>query len=471
MSDLHFQTISNLAPRIARKEISPVELLDSVLHQIQAHNDDVNAYITILEDESREAAKKAEREIAQGKYRGPLHGIPMGLKDLFYTAGIRTTAGSAILKDFVPDTDATVVRKLKDAGVILTGKLNMHEYAFGATNENPHYGPSRNPWDTARMTGGSSGGGGAAVAAGLSVATLGTDTGGSIRTPSALCGIVGLKPTFGRVSKHGVVPLSWSLDHVGPMARSVADAAVLLQAIAGFDPQDAASKNAAVDTYAPVASMDAKTLVVGVPGNYYFDGVDPQVEANVRAAIAALAAQGARVVEVSIPELALAMFAELVTISAEASAYHHDTFTKHAREYGADVRVLLEGGELLTAVQYLKAQQSRRLLQEAMLKVLSGVDVLVAPTLPFTAPPIGEGHVEISGQLKDFTMECVRFAAPCNLTGFPSLSLPVGFSSAGLPIGMQIIGKPFDEVKLLQVGALVEQVAPFEYKNPVLSKR
>ncbi|WP_018085031.1 amidase [Desulfurispora thermophila] len=460
MTALYYKTIAELAPLLEKKELSPVELLQSIFSRIDDLDSKLNSYITLLRDEALESAKKAETEIMAGHYKGQLHGIPIGLKDLFYTKGIRTTAGSAILKDFVPQYNATVVERLLGAGVVLTGKLNMHEYAFGATNENSHFGDAHNPWNFDHITGGSSGGSAAAVAAGLSVASLGSDTGGSIRTPSALCGVVGLKPTFGRVSKYGVVPLAWSLDHIGPIARGVEDIAIILEEIAGYDPKDPTTKNKPVESYRSELFKGIDGLKIGVPMNYYFDDTHPEVETMVRTAIQALQSLGGEIVEVTIPELALSMFAEIVTISSEASAYHHETLVTNAVAYGDDVRLLLEGGELFSAVQYVKAQQARRVIQEGFKRTFQQVDVLIAPTVPIMAPRIGERQVEVNGKFKDPVMEFVRLAAPCNLTGLPSVSVPVGLSSSRLPVAMQIIGKPFDESTILRVAAAYEKEFP-----------
>ncbi|MGB9803287.1 amidase [Desulfofundulus sp.] len=467
MTELYYKTISELAPMIKSKELSPVELTASVLARIESIDPKLNTYITVLGDMAMASAKQAEADIMAGGYKGPLHGIPMALKDLFYTRGIQTTGGSALLRTFIPDYNATVVNKLLDAGVILTGKLNMHEYAFGATNENPHFGDAHNPWNTEHITGGSSGGSGAAVSAGLCVASLGTDTGGSIRTPSALCGVVGLKPTFGRVSKYGVIPLAWSLDHVGPMARGVEDVAIILEVIAGYDPKDPTTKNKPVETYRSQLGSGVKGLKIGVPSNYYFDDVDPEVESRVRAAVKTLESLGAEIIDVFIPELSLSVFAEMVTITAEAAAYHHETLVGNPAGYGDDVRLLLQGGELITAVQYVKAQRARRVIQEGFWRVFTQVDVLVAPTVPITAPRIGQRYVNVNGKTKDVVMQFMVWAAPCNLTGIPSISVPVGLSSDGLPVGMQIIGKPFAEGTILKVAAAYEQESSLQDIRPI----
>ncbi len=466
MTELYYQTIGELAPKLQRKELSPVELTEAVLKRTEALNPKLNAYLTILEKEALQQARQAEQEIFSGHWRGPLHGIPIAVKDLFHTDGVKTTAGSAILRDFTPQENATVVQRLLDAGIVLTGKLNMHEFAFGVTNENPHFGDAHNPWDTNRITGGSSGGSAAAVAAGLSVASLGTDTGGSIRTPSSLCGVVGLKPTFGRVSKHGVVPLSWSLDHVGPIARSVEDVAILLEAIAGHDMKDPTSKKREIGSYRNALASGTRGLRAGVVRNYYI-GAEPDVENNFREAIKSLETAGLHVSEVEIPELDAALFAEMIMISAEASAYHHESLAASPTAFGADVRILLEAGELISAVQYIKAQQARRLIQEGFRRVFDQFDVLLAPSVPLTATPIGVRQLQTGGMPIDVTMAFVQFAAPANLAGLPSLSVPTGLSAEGLPTGMQIIGKPFGEETVLRVGVEYEAMSPLQEKHPL----
>lgn len=467
MKALHYKTISEIAPKLKKKELSPVDLTNVMLERIDDVDEQINSYITVMKQEALEDTKRAEQEIVDGSYRGPLHGVPIAVKDLLNTKGVRTTSGSKVLADNIPDMDATVITKLREAGAIILGKLNMHEFAFGVTNQNNHYGDAKNPWDIERTPGGSSGGSGAAVAAGLAFAAIGSDTGGSIRTPAALCGIYGLKPTFGRVSKYGAIPLAWSLDHIGPMTRSVEDLAIVLEAIAGFDSNDPTSVKKSVPRYQSDRQANLAGMKIGVPTNYFFDFVEEEVEQSVRNAIASMEKQGATLVDVTIPELSLAEFSELVTIQSEAAAYHHEMLKEKSHLYGNDVRTTLQAGELVTAAQYIQAQQARRKIQEAISRAFAEVDVIAAPSLPMTAPKWKENFKIIKGESKAVTAEFVRFAAPANLTGIPSLSLPTGFSSAGLPMSMQLMGRPFEELRLLQVASVLEHTQPADDRVPI----
>lgn len=467
MTAMHYETISSLAPKLEKKELSPVELTNIMLDRIDDVDEQLNSYITVMKEEARADAKRAEQEIMNGDYRGPLHGVPIAVKDLLNTKGIRTTAGSQVLSEHIPDEDATVVKKLREAGAIFLGKLNMHEFAFGVTNKNDYFGDAKNPWDVERTPGGSSGGSGAAVAAGLAYAALGSDTGGSIRTPSALNGIYGLKPTFGRVSKFGAIPLAWSLDHIGPMARNVEDLAIVLQAIAGFDKHDPTTVNKAVPEYSSSLHQNISGIKIGVPTNYFFDFLEDEVEQSVKAAIEELEKLGATVVEMTIPELELCEYSELVTIQAEAAAYHHEMLVEKSHLYGNDVRTTLQAGELLSAVHYVKAQQARRIVQGAISRTFEQVDAIVAPSVSMVAPKWKESFKIIQGESKAVTAEFVRFAAPANLTGIPSLSVPTGFSSNGLPIGMQIMGKPFAEATLFTIASAYEESNNFSHRHPI----
>lgn len=468
MKALYYKTISQLAPKLEKQELSPVEVTRMMLERIEVVDEQLNSYITVMKEVALAQAKQAEREIAKGHYRGRLHGVPIALKDLLNTKGIRTTAGSQVLAEHIPNEDATVVTKLREAGAILLGKLNMHEFAFGVTNKNDYFGKTRNPWDVERTPGGSSGGSGAAVAAGLAFAALGSDTGGSIRTPSALNGIYGLKPTFGRVSKYGAIPLAWSLDHIGPMTRSVEDLAIVLQSIAGFDKNDPTTVNRIVPDYESSLNMNISGLRVGVPTNYFFDFIEDEVALSVKVAINQLEKLGATLVEVTIPELELSEYSELVTIQSEAAAYHYDTLQGKSHLYGNDVRTTLQAGQLVTAVQYVKAQQARRLLQEALVRVFKEIDVIAAPTVSMVAPKWKESFKMIQGESKAVAAEFVRFAAPANLTGIPSLSVPTGFSSERLPIGMQLMGRPFEESTLLAIAAAFENEVHTKKQYPII---
>lgn len=465
-SSLAYHGLARLAEMLRTRRISPVEVARAALERI-AHADlRLNAYLLVTEREAMAAATTAEAEIRAGHYRGPLHGIPFALKDLFLTAGIRTTAGSRVLAQYVPDTDATVVTRLREAGAVLLGKLNMHEFAFGVTNDNPHYGATLNPWEAERMTGGSSGGSGAAVAAGLCVFSLGTDTGGSVRIPAALCGVTGLKPTYGRVSRHGVLPLAWSLDHVGPMARSALDVALVLRAIAGRDPLDDSSSDAPVPDYASALRGDVRGLRVGVPWSVVRDSVEPDVLTLFRAALDTFAGLGASVREVAIPRLPLSKSLFSSIVLPESVSAHERYLATRADDYGADVRARLEAGLLLPAARYLRAQRIRRLLQADFSAALAQADVIMTPTCPIAAPRIGEETVRVGEREENVTDILTLFTRPINLVGLPAVSTPCGFTGASLPVGLQIVGKAFHEATVLGVAHAYERATAWSERHP-----
>jgi len=463
--DLIGKPVEELAEQIKNKSLSPVELTEAVLDHADKTEGRINAYMEVYKEDALADAKKAEEEINNGNYRGMYHGIPMAIKDNVYFKDKVTTMSSKIHKDFVSDYDATVIKKLRDAGVVFTGKLSMHEYAWGITNNNPHYGAVKNPWNTEKIPGGSSGGSGAAVATGSSVATLGTDTAGSIRIPSSANGIVGLKQTFGRVSKYGVYPLGFTLDHVGPMTRTVKDTAGLLGVIAGFDANDPTSINTPVDDYLGKTTGNVKGLVIGVEENYFFNRVDSEIEALVRAGIKKLEEQGAKVKEVKIPSLKYAEWAELVTSLSEASSIHHSDMLTRPEDFGHDIRMLFELGELPSAVDYIQAQQVRRQLKQEFNQVFQEVDILAMPTLPILPNDIGDDYADLNGEKVDLIDNIIRFMGPGNLTGLPALSVPCGFSK-GLPVGMQFMGPAFGEAAILNAGYALEQTDPMKGKKP-----
>ncbi|KKB34319.1 amidase [Bacillus thermotolerans] len=463
--ELIAKSVEELAPLIKNKEVSSLELTKAVLDHAESQNESINAYISFTRKQAEETAKQMDKELSAGNYRGMYHGIPMAIKDNLYFKNEVTTMASNIHKDFVSDYDATIISKMREAGIVFTGKLNMHEYAWGITTNNPHYGACRNPWDLEKIPGGSSGGSGAAVAADMSVASLGTDTAGSIRIPSSACGIVGLKPTHGRVSKYGCFPLSWSLDHIGPMTKTVKDAAGLLEIIAGFDPNDPTSVNAPVDRYVEKLTGNVKNLVIGVNEEYFFNNVDAEVEKLVRAGIQALVDQGAKVKEVSIPALRHAEYAEMITILTEAATIHHKNLQERPEDFGDDIRLLFELGELPSAVDYLQAQQLRRQIKLDFQKAFEEVDVLIAPTLPIIAPKIGEDLADLNGQKVDLIDHIIRFTGPGNLTGLPALTVPCGLVN-GMPAGLQIIGNALEEGTVLNAGYAFEQTNPMKGRKP-----
>ncbi|TKR54791.1 Asp-tRNA(Asn)/Glu-tRNA(Gln) amidotransferase GatCAB subunit A [Allopusillimonas ginsengisoli] len=462
------KTVTQLADLIKNRKVSPVEVTQNILEYIEHSNQKTNAYIAITADTALQRAREAETEITAGNYKGVFHGVPIALKDNIYFGNEVTTMASKIHGNFVPENDATVTAKLRDAGAVFTGKLNMHEYAWGIDNNSPHFGAVHNPWNPEKVPGGSSGGSGAAVASHSTYTSLGTDTAGSIRIPSSACGIVGLKPTHGRVSKYGVYPLAWTLDHVGPMAKSVADAAAMLSTIAGFDVKDPTTANVPVNDYITGLNGNVKGLRIGINEAYFFNNVDARVEKIIRDRIADLEKLGAVVKSVSIPALRYAEWTELATSLSEASAIHHRDMQARPNDFGADIRFLFELGELFTGVDYLQAQQARRQLKIEFAQALSEVDVIITPTLPFLAPNIGDDKVDINGKKVDFIENCIRFTGPSNLTGLPALTVPAGLSE-GLPVGLQIIGRAFDEAVLLNTAMAIELMKPLGNHRPVLA--
>ena len=435
------------------------------IHQLQPK---LNSFITITEEEGRKAATEAEDEIRRGQYRGPLHGIPISIKDLFATRGVRTTAGSKVLAKWIPDYDATAVAHLQQAGMVLVGKTNMHEFAYGVTNDNPHYGPARNPWEPTRVPGGSSGGSAAAVASSQCAASLGSDSGGSIRTPAAVCGVVGLKPTYGRVSRYGAVPLAWSLDHVGPLTKSVEDAAIILAAIAGPDPMDPSSSSRPIPDYRKDMRGSIRGLRLGVPRQYFWENVDPEIQKLVSAAIRQMEGLGAMRVEVDIPALENCAAMEAHITLAEATSYHEPYLKKQADDYGPAVRTNLEAGRYLLATDYVKSQRARTLLQRNFNEAFKRAEVIVSPTLPALPPLVGEVWVQ-SGDLREHVIDAfLRFNIPYDLTGLPAISVPCGFSSAGLPIGLQIGGRAFEEGTILKFAHAYEQSTDWHTARPAL---
>ena len=450
-------SLEDVAHQIAFREVSPVEVTQALLERIERLNPALNAYMTVTGESALAAARVAEREIAGGEYRGLLHGVPVAVKDLFATKGVRTTAGSKILGDWTPDFDATAVRKLNDAGAISLGKLGMHEWAFGTTSDNVHFGPVRNPWNTEHVPGGSSGGSGAATAAGLAFATLGSDTGGSIRMPAAACGCVGLMPTYGRASLYGAVPLSWTLDHAGPLTRTVRDAAIVMQAISGYDPLDPATEDVAVPDMLEDIERGAKGLRIGVPKQYFWENVEPDVLALVRKALSDLEAAGAIVREVDWPRVAAYQGPLITVMFADAAAYHAPNFPSRRADYSAQVAALLDVGLTFTAAQYAGAmrfiQEERRGGADA---VLAGVDVLAVPTMPVAAPTIA------STREADPAIRMAGFTGIFDLTGQPAISVPCGLTPAGLPASIMFAGRRWDEPSVLWAGRAYEQVrGPF----------
>jgi aspartyl-tRNA(Asn)/glutamyl-tRNA(Gln) amidotransferase subunit A len=437
------------------RRVSAVEFTKAAISRIDRLNPRLRAFITITADQALHRACQADAELAAGHDRGPLHGLPVAYKDLFATRGVLTTGGSKLYENCVPAIDATVVERLDAAGAVMVGKLNMHELAYGITSANPHFGAVRNPWNEQHSPGGSSGGSGAAVATGIVFAAMGTDTGGSIRIPASFCGTVGLKPTYGRVSRYGVLPLGFSQDHVGPLARTVRDAAIVLNAIAGRDPRDPTSSRHPVIDYVPDEGCSIRGLRIGFPSTFYFEYLEPDVEYSVRGAIARAESLGARVKPVSVPDIDALNAVARVILLAEASAVMEPHLDRR-HLIGPDVLSLLDQGRLLPAPDYINAQRLRRRMRREFDRIWSEVDCLITPTTPTTAPRIGETIVRLAGHDLDVRLATTSLTRGINALGLPALSIPCGLNAAGLPIGLQIIGPAFQEELILRVGAALE---------------
>ncbi|GEL77926.1 amidase [Tenuibacillus multivorans] len=460
MAELAYLSATELAPLIESKQLSPVELTKHVLNRIATVDPTIHSYITALPELALKQAREAENNIMNGRYKGPLHGIPIGIKDNYYTKGIRTTAASKLFADFIPEKNATAVEKLLGAGGIMLGKLNMHELALGSTGTNQFYNTTRNPWNIHYMPGGSSGGSSAALAAGLATLATGSDTFGSIRLPAAMCGIYGLKPTYGLVSTYGIFPSAWSLDTAGPMARTVSDLALMLNNMAGFDTNDPASLRASIPDYTEDLYKEIRGIKIGIP-TYFLEELDTDVERLFKNAIATLKSLGVEIREIEIPELTMSTFSGYSIVTGESSAFHYEWLQTQPEDYGMDNRPFLLSGTLTNTPQYVKAQQSRRKLVEAFHKAFKSVDIMLGPTIPITTPAFAQNWVE---QNLEVIRRCLPFTVPVNLSGTPSLSVPMGLCSNGLPVGMQFIGNHLSEEQLLQVGYAWESINPFQFQ-------
>jgi aspartyl-tRNA(Asn)/glutamyl-tRNA(Gln) amidotransferase subunit A len=435
-------TILEMADALRAKKVSSLELTNETLEKIARENPRINAFITVTADVARARASAMDAELSHGIDRGPLHGVPFAHKDLVYTKGIRTTGGSKIFKDFVPDHDADIAINLEKAGAVMVGKTNLHEFAYGITSTNPHFGAVRNPWDTDRIPGGSSGGSGAAVAAGILPFATGTDTGGSIRIPASFCGVTGLKPTFGLISKRGVMPLGWTMDHMGPITKTVHDCAVAFHAMGG--------------TAADLKSTDIRGMRIGLPVNYYFDKLDLEVSESVRKAVQTAAALGARIVDIKVPDVDAMNVIARVLLLAEATSVHHENLVTRRTDIGADVVTLLDQGRLIRGSDYVDAQRLRRIYCREFSKLWTQVDCIFTPTTPTPAPKIGQMTMKVGSVDEDVRLATTRLMRAINVLGIPALSIPCGFTKAGLPIGLQILGAPRAEDTILRVGAAIE---------------
>ncbi|MCE2396423.1 amidase [Candidatus Poribacteria bacterium] len=468
MDDILHASIAQLAAQIRKGEISPVELIGTTLEAIDECEPQLNAFITVFREESLERARQAGVEIRSGKDRSPLHGIPIALKDIIYVEGTRSTAGSNFFSQESPQFDAALVSKLRDAGAIIIGKTNLHEFAFGVTTENPHFGATANPWDTARVPGGSSGGSAAAVVAGCCAGALGSDTGGSIRIPAAVCGHVGLKPTFGRTSVHGVLALAQSLDTVGPMCRYVHDVALMMNILAGYDPRDVHSENQPVPDYTEGLDQPICGRRAGVPKQHFFENLDPEVERVVGDAIKVLEGLGVEIVELDLPSAPAGHEVTLTLLTAEAGQFHQERLATHREDYGIDVRELLEQGLELSATDYVEAIRVREITRREFAKAFDQVDCILSPTAPIAAPLRSTHDLSGGSESNRIRPHLTRNTRLINLLGLPSISVPCGFvqvegsdSDPGLPVGLQITGPWWSEKTLLQVAHAYERATPW----------
>ncbi len=453
------QTILELAPLLREKKISPVELTHACLGKIEKLNPALNAFITVTTDSALAEARAAEDEIAHGNWRGPLHGVPIALKDLIDTAGVRTTAASALFKNRVPTADAEIVRRVKEAGAVILGKNNLHEFAYGGSSLVSHFGDVHNPWDVDHIAGGSSGGSAAAVAAGLCYAAIGTDTAGSIREPAALCGCVGLKPTYGRVPSRGVIPLSMSLDHVGPLAATVADAAVVLQAIAGYDAADITTSNVPVEDYVSALRESSKRLRVGVPRAYFYDDLDAEVAAAMEHALA-----GIKTLVAEVKEITLNVPTDRSLQSAESYAYHAAHVAKSPEMYQEETLRRIRSGANVSAADYIQRRREMDEARRSIRDAFADVDLLITPTMPLPAPAISDLRKDPDA-LRPAELRLLRNTRPFNVWGLPTISIPCGFTQAGLPIGLQIAGPPWREEVVLRLADAYEQATAWHKRR------
>jgi aspartyl-tRNA(Asn)/glutamyl-tRNA(Gln) amidotransferase subunit A len=470
MIDLTAHSARTIAESVRRRELTAVAVAQAALERIAQLNNTLRAFITVTSDQALAAAEEVDRKIAVGQGPNlPLAGVPMAIKDSFWTKGVRTTGGTKVLAGFVPAEDATAVARLKAAGCVLVGKSSMHEMAYGFTSRNPHHGDCRNPWDTSRVPGGSSGGNAVALATGMALAAVGGDTGGSNRQPAALCGVVGVKVTYGRVSRHGGIPLSWSMDTVGPMTRTVADAAALLQVMAGHDSHDPTTRRGAVPNYVAALKGGLKGLRLGVPHDQFLSMMEGDVGAAMQDALGVFQQQGAALVDVRFPPLEPVIGAHRAIIFSEAAAAHEELIRNRAADLSDEVRPLLQSGLFLTATQYLAAQQARRNTIAAYRELWRSFDVLVTPTSPIAAPLIGATTAKLAGKEVPLVRAFLDLTLPFNLTGQPALSVPCGFTRSGLPIGMQLVGRPFDEATLFRAAAAYEAATPWHSRKPPIA--
>lgn len=462
--DLAFLSISQLSELIRDRKVSPVEVTEATLKRIERLNPSLNAFITVTPELAMNAAREAESEVQHKKWRGPLHGVPIAVKDLFDTAGIRTTAGSGVFKDRVPGEDAEVIRRLKSAGAVLVGKTNMHEFAFGGSSLVTYFGGVHNPWELGHIAGGSSGGSAAAVAAGLCYGALGSDTAGSIRQPASYCGIAGLKPTYGLVSTRGVIPLSWSLDHVGPMARTVEDTGTLLQAIAGYDAEDVSSVQVSVPNYATVLQSRPSSVRIGVARDFFFEGLDSEVQTAVNTALAVLKNLTAHTADIVLDARNQEDLRSTIR-SAEAYAYHQGFMEKTPELYQPETLARLRASAKVSVVEYIRARRQLEITRRHAREVFRMVDVVVTPTCPIVPLPISDFSGDRNGSA-DFLTRNIQNTSPFNVFSWPTISVPCGFTASGLPVGLQISGPPDGDAMVLKVAHAYERATEWHGRKP-----
>jgi aspartyl-tRNA(Asn)/glutamyl-tRNA(Gln) amidotransferase subunit A len=461
-------SLTAVAEAIADKRVSSREVTQSCLDRIARWQPHLNAFMAIEAEAALKAADAADAALAKGARRGALHGVPLAHKDMYYEAGKVVTCGSRIRRDFVATTTSTALQRLKDAGTIRLGSLQMAEFAYGPTGHNAHYGPVHNPFALDRITGGSSSGSGAAVAARLTFAALGSDTGGSIRMPAHFCGVTGLKTTVGRISRAGAMPLSQSLDTVGPLARCAEDCAVLLGLMAGADPGDPTAISGPLPDYAAATAGSIKGLTIGVPTAFYVDDLDAEVAGILDATIAVLKREGANVVQVELPDQRQLTGASQLVLAVEAAAFHKRWMIERPQDYGAQVLMRLQNGLAIPGVSYLEALRWRGPALAAYLAAVANIDALIAPVSPIAAPTIAESDVGNGPDAEAVIQRLTRFTRPINYLGLPALSIPAGFTRGGLPVGMQLVGRSFDEAMLLRIGAAFQRATDFHDRVPQL---
>jgi aspartyl-tRNA(Asn)/glutamyl-tRNA(Gln) amidotransferase subunit A len=458
--------LTAVAQAIAQKRLSSREVTQSCLKRIARYEPRLNAFIAIEADEALKVADAADAALARGGGRGVLHGVPLAHKDMYYDAGKVVTCGSKIRRDFVASTTSTALQRLKDAGTVRLGTLQMAEFAYGPTGHNAHFGAVHNPWRFDHITGGSSSGSGAAVAARLTFAALGSDTGGSVRMPAHFCGVTGLKTTVGRISRAGAMPLSQSLDTVGPLARTAGDCALLLGLMAGADPEDPTAVGGPLPDYMAAAQRPVKGLTIGIPTAFYVDDLDPEVARIIDETVAVLKREGATIVQVELPDQRQLAAAAQLVLAVEAAAFHKRWMIERPQDYGPQVLMRLQNGLAVPAVSYLEAMRWRGPALAAHLAAVSGVDAVIAPVAPVAAPTIAESDVGNSPDADAVIQRLTRFTRPVNYLGLPSLAIPSGFTRDGLPVGMQLIGRPFDEATLLRIGAAFQRATDFHDRVP-----